>query len=94
MGLARNIKTEKTSISYANTKLLIISTWNGIFCDGIGGAFKRNAMRTSLQRPFRKQITTPKELFDWAITSYSDIESRFCTETPYEAVENEFKKNL
>lgn len=59
-------------------------------CDGIGGAFKRNAMKTSLQRPFQDQITNAKELFDWAKSLVSsDIVYRFCTKTDYEAIENE-----
>lgn len=55
-------------------------------CDGIGGAFKRNAMRTSLQRPFRNQITNAKELFDWAISTDSEIVFRFCTNQAYETI--------
>ncbi|KMQ88333.1 hypothetical protein RF55_12203 [Lasius niger] len=35
-------------------------------CDGIGGTLKREAARASLQRPSDRQITTPKELYNWA----------------------------
>lgn len=35
-------------------------------CDAIGGTFKRNAMRVSLQRINGKQITTPKEFHQFA----------------------------
>lgn len=52
-------------------------------CDGIGGAFKRNAARASLQRPYKNQITTAKELYDWATTRSSNIAFRFCTEGDY-----------
>lgn len=35
-------------------------------CDGLGGTVKRLAARASLQLPMDQQITTPKELFQWA----------------------------
>lgn len=58
-------------------------------CDGIGGAFKRSAMYTSLKRPYKDQITNAKELFDWATSTESVIAYRFCTKSAYEAVEHE-----
>ncbi len=31
-------------------------------CDGVGGTVKRLAARASLQRPYEKQILTPRQL--------------------------------
>lgn len=63
-------------------------------CDGIGGAFKRNATRASLQRPYTNQITTAKDLYEWAIASESTIEFRFCTEVDYNRVERHLKSKF
>lgn len=64
-------------------------------CDAIGGAFKRNATKASLQRPYENQITTAKELYDWAIESESNITFRLCTDKEYKRLErslaNKFK---
>lgn len=35
-------------------------------CDGIGGTLKRTVMRHCLRSPPDKQITTPKEMYDYA----------------------------
>lgn len=48
-------------------------------CDGIGGTFKRNARRASLQN---KQISDAKELYQWA-TNNSSMKIFFCTEFEY-----------
>lgn len=65
-------------------------------CDGIGGAFKRNASKASLQRPYNNQITTAKELYDWAVSKDSEIVFRFCSEADFKKVErhlnSKFKK--
>lgn len=58
-------------------------------CDGIGGSFKRNAMKTSLQRPFENQITNAKELYEWAISKDSTMTYRFCTKESYAEIETE-----
>lgn len=64
-------------------------------CDGIG-SFKRNATRASLQRPYNNQITTAKELYDWAVSKDSNIVFRFCSEAAFNKVErhlnSKFKK--
>lgn len=64
-------------------------------CDGIGGAFKRNATRHSLQTPYTNQITTAKELFNWANSKANANESkivyRFCSEADYIAIERQLK---
>lgn len=33
-------------------------------CDSVGGSFKRNATKASLQRPYDNQITTARELYE------------------------------
>jgi len=63
-------------------------------CDGIGGALKRNATRASLQRPYEKQITTAKELFDWANSIGSSIAFHFCTEGEYKKIEWQLRKKF
>ncbi|CAH0553558.1 unnamed protein product [Brassicogethes aeneus] len=38
-------------------------------CDGVGETLKRGAARASLQLPFDKQISNPRELYQWAAQS-------------------------
>ncbi len=40
------------------------TSYGKIACDSIGGTVKRLAAKTSLQRPYNEQITTPRQLFD------------------------------
>lgn len=40
-------------------------------CDGVGGTVKREAARTSLQRPYERQISTPLQLYEWAKSDLS-----------------------
>lgn len=55
-------------------------------CDGIGGTIKRLARLASLQRGLNDQITTPKQLFDWATGS---VEIKCFYVTTDEVKENE-----
>lgn len=55
-------------------------------CDAIGGTFKRNAMRASLQRIDDNQITTPMELYQWAMSKQSSVDFIFCTMAEHRAV--------
>lgn len=48
-------------------------------CDGIGGSVKRLAARTSLQRPYDQQITTPRQLFEWATEGFPGVYFEYCT---------------
>ena len=50
-------------------------------CDGLGGTIKRFAKKESLQRVNlqRNRITSPKTLFDWAVTFFKNISFDFCT---------------
>ena len=34
--------------------------------DGLGGTVKQLAARASLQRPYKHQIMTPRQLYEWA----------------------------
>ena len=52
-------------------------------CDGIGGTVKRLAAKASLQRPYRSQIMTPCQLFDWAIQSIKGVQFKYCTIDDY-----------
>lgn len=53
-------------------------------CDGVGGTFKRNARRESLQRrPDEDPLATAEELYKWAIGKDSSMEYIFCTEQEY-----------
>lgn len=54
-------------------------------CDAIGGTFKRNAMRASLQRLDGNQITNPTELYEWAISKESNVDFIFCTMADHRA---------
>lgn len=49
-------------------------------CDAIGGTLKRMAKRASLARDCGNTITTPKELYDWAVkqTEKSITKLNFC----------------
>lgn len=55
-------------------------------CDAIGGTFKRNAMRASIQRLDCNQIRTPLELFTWATSKQSDNDYIFCAKSEHNAV--------
>lgn len=61
-------------------------------CDGIGGSFKRNAVRASLQRTIEGHITNATELYEWAISQPNSIvEFRFCAEADFLRIEKEWK---
>ncbi len=60
-------------------------------CDALGGVLKRNAARASLQRPFEKQITTPRELYSWAEEKESRVNYVFFTTTNYNKMEKQLK---
>jgi len=63
-------------------------------CDGIGGALKRNATKASLQRPYSNQITTAKDLYDWAKTKESAMAFHYCSEESYKKIENLLKNQF
>ena len=52
-------------------------------CDGLGGTVKRLAARTSLQRPYDQQITTPMQLYEWAHSNLQGIVFDYCSSQEY-----------
>lgn len=55
-------------------------------CDALGGAFKRNARKASLQR-IVNEITTAKQLYDWAQNIHNSIITyMFCSKEEYAAM--------
>lgn len=52
-------------------------------CDGIGGCIKRNAYRASLQNNTEVQLTTPKNLYDWARQFFKKIDFELCSNEEY-----------
>ena len=52
-------------------------------CDGVGGTIKRLAARASLQRPYDKQIMTPRQLYEWASENISAMTFTYCTKDDY-----------
>ena len=52
-------------------------------CDGVGGSVKRLAARASLQRPYDQQITTPRQLFEWAVENIPAVVFKYCTLDDY-----------
>lgn len=59
-------------------------------CDGVGGSIKNAARTASLQRNSKNQITSPKHLFEWAITFFKNIDFYFCTIQEYQTHEKSF----
>lgn len=52
--------------------------------DGIGGTLKRLAAKASLQRPNNDQITTPKQLYEWAKSNIAGINVHFVSQDEYD----------
>lgn len=52
-------------------------------CDVVGGTLKRFAACASLQRPSDKQITTPRELYDWTRDHLPNINTVYVTKKGY-----------
>lgn len=61
-------------------------------CDGIGGIFKRNATRASLQRKFEGHIRNAKELYDWAIGNENSVMVyRYCSAVDFKKFDKKLK---
>lgn len=60
--------------------------------DGIGGTIKRLAARASLQRTHDNQITTPRQLYDYAKENILGISFQYCTNEDHSA-EEKFLQN-
>ena len=52
--------------------------------DGVGGTIKRLAAKASLQRPYNQQITTPRQLFEFADSEIKQVSCQFATTEQYE----------
>jgi len=52
-------------------------------CDGVGGTVKRLAEKASLQRPFDKQIMTPHQLFEFAVSEIPSVKFHYATNNEY-----------
>jgi hypothetical protein len=52
-------------------------------CDGVGGTVKRLAVRASLQRPYNKQIMTPHQLFEFAVSEIPTVKFYYVTIEEY-----------
>ena len=57
-------------------------------CDGVGGTLKRIVARVSLQRPYEKQIVTPRQFYRYAQENISSIYVQYFTEDEWK-VESE-----
>lgn len=63
-------------------------------CDGVGGTVKRLAARSSLQRPYDNQITTPYELFEWAKENLPNVDFEFFSNESYDSAEKTLNKRF
>jgi len=54
-------------------------------CDGVGGGgtIKRLTASSSLQRPYDKQMMTPRQLYEWASENISAVTFTYCTKDDY-----------
>ena len=48
-------------------------------CDGLGGTVKRLAARASLHRPYKQQIMTPFQLYEWARENIPGVNFCICS---------------
>ena len=53
-------------------------------CDGVGGTVKRLAARASLQRPYDKQILTPRQLYEFGCSEIPSVNFHYVTVEEYE----------
>ena len=61
-------------------------------CDGVGGTVKRKAYRASLRNLC--QITSPRELFDWATKSFENIDFAYCSKETLAKKEKKLNKRF
>jgi len=57
-------------------------------CDGVGGTVKRLAARASLQRPYDRQILTPRQLFEFGCSEIPTIKFYYATIAEYDHESN------
>jgi hypothetical protein len=67
-------------------------------CDGIGGAIKRGTTKASLQRPFKDQIITPEQMFEFCKSYFKEIKFFFIRSSDVKEkeafLETRFEKSL
>jgi len=67
-------------------------------CDEVGGTVKRMAAGASLQRPYEKQMMTPRQLYNWVSENINATFFGYCTIEKYEtelvAFQERFEKKL
>ena len=62
-------------------------------CDGLGGTVKRLAAPASLQRPYN-QIMTPRQLYEWASNSISNIHFNYSNIDDYDRASEELEQRF
>ena len=86
-------KTERTLSILHTTRKTLVFLQSGIFfatshgkgpCDGVGGTVKRLAARASLQRPYRDQLQTPLQLYQWAKENIPSVTFVYVPQAEYE----------
>lgn len=91
-GAAAQYKNRKNflNLCYHKTDFGIDAEWHFFAtshgkgpCDGVGGTIKRLAAKASLQRPYDKQIMTPRQLYEWASENISAMTFAYCTKDDY-----------
>lgn len=60
-------------------------------CDGIGGTLKRQASHVSLTRPLENQITSPKLLYDWAVSAKMMGDVEYATVIEHETTKKQLE---
>lgn len=63
-------------------------------CDGVGGTTKRETARASLQRPYKQQILTPQQFFEFCDKNLSGIKYMFVGAEEVEQNERDLKKRF
>jgi hypothetical protein len=63
-------------------------------CDGVGGTVKRLAARASLQRPYDKQILTPRQLFEFGRSEIPTVNFCYATVEQHEHESNLLSKRF
>ena len=84
------LSDKKVSFSFIliDGRIVEVDTFGKEPCDGVGGTVKRLAARASLQRPINNQITTPRQLFEFAESEIKSVNFYYATINEYETEAN------
>ena len=63
-------------------------------CDGVGGTTKREAAKASLQRPYKEQILTPRQLFEFCDKNLLGIKYIFVGAEEVDQNEKDLRKRF